>query len=97
MKEERIKMTYADVLNLHVGDCVGVAGCSEFATVISVFETAIKTVDSSRTFSRTVEVEIVHELLGYEPDHERFAFCFDYGDSKENQRNCSFLQKIIYV
>lgn len=95
MKEERIKMTYADVLNLHVGDCVGVVGCSEIATVISVFEMPGKTVDFSRPFSRTVEVEIVHELLGCEPDHERFAFCFDYGNSTENQRVCSFLQKII--
>lgn len=97
MKEERRNMTYADVLNLHVGDCVGVTGCSEIATVISVFETTIKTVDSSRTFSRTVEVEMVHELLGCEPDYERLAFCLDYGNPKENQRDCSFLQKITYV
>ena len=96
MKEERRSMTYAEALNLHVGDCVGVAGSSEIATVISVFEMPIKLVNSSQAFSRTVEVEIEHNLLGCEPDYERFAFCFDYGDSKKNQTICSFLQKIIY-
>ena len=98
MEEKRISMTYADVLNLHVGDCVGIVGYSELATITSIFETVIKTADCSRSFSRTMEVEIIYDLdlIGREHGPERFSFCFDYDTSKKNEMICKFLKKIIY-
>lgn len=96
---QRQKMSYYDAINLHVGDCVGIDGIMEYATVMRTNRILIKVEDFVKTQRHMLELEISVSYFGAgEFKEERIWIVLDLAkpNSLQNRLALEHLQRFVY-